>query len=86
MVCHDATLDDDFFTSMKSNVGGFGSNDLRDYTKLYNPFQTTRQKPNPHKSYGYLIQPKLSQKVREFFDSMDGVGRLRRDAYMDVGN
>ena len=67
VVCHDATLEDDFFKSMRANIVGFGKDDLRDYTRLYNPFQSTHKKPNPHKSYGYLIQPKLSQKIREFF-------------------
>jgi len=66
VVCHDSTLEDDFFSDMKQHVRSYRSGDLMDYTKLYNPFITSEEKKNPHKSYGYLIQPKLSQKMKEF--------------------
>jgi lecithin:cholesterol acyltransferase len=67
VVCHDSTLEDDFFIGMKeNNVRSYRGGQLRDYVKLYNPFVTAEDKKNPHKSYGYLIQPKLSQKFKEF--------------------
>lgn len=66
VVCHDSTLDDDFFRGMRKDIRGYKIDDLKDYTKLYNPFTTPEGKQNPHKSYGYLIQPKLSQKFKEF--------------------
>jgi hypothetical protein len=66
VVCHDSTLEDDFFTGMKESVRPYRKGQLMDYTKLYNPFITAEDKKNPHKSYGYLIQPKLSQKFKEF--------------------
>jgi Lecithin:cholesterol acyltransferase len=66
VVCHDSTLKDDFFDGMKKYVKAYRSDELRDYTKLYNPFVNAEDKKNPHKSYGYLIQPKLSQKFKEF--------------------
>lgn len=66
VVCHDSTLKDDFFDGMKKYVKDYRSDALRDYTKLYNPFENTEGNKNPHKSYGYLIQPKLSQKFKEF--------------------
>lgn len=66
VVCHDSTLDDDFFKGMKQYVKQYKASELRDYTKLYNPFENAEGKKNPHKSYGYLIQPKLSEKFREF--------------------
>jgi hypothetical protein len=67
VVCHDSTLEDDFFKGMKeNNVRNYRANDLKDYVKLYNPFVTAKKKKNPHKSYGYLIQPKLSEKFKEF--------------------
>jgi Lecithin:cholesterol acyltransferase len=66
IVCHDSTLDDDFFKGMKEHVKAYRANDLKDYTKLYNPFENAEKKKNPHKSYGYLIQPKLSEKFKEF--------------------
>jgi hypothetical protein len=67
IVCHDATLEDDFFTDMREHVGGYEGGALRDYVKLYNPYRNSQGHPNPHKSYGYLIQPKLSQRLIEFF-------------------
>lgn len=66
IVCHDSTLDDDFFKGMKENVKNYKSGELTDYVKLYNPFENTEGNKNPHKSYGYLIQPKLSEKFKEF--------------------
>lgn len=44
----------------------YKTNKFRDYGTLYNPHDTSKDKKNPHKSYGYLIQPKLSQKFKEF--------------------
>jgi len=66
VVCHDSTLEDDFFKGMKETVKPYRKGELMDYTKLYNPFVSEEGKKNPHKSYGYLIQPKLSQKFKEF--------------------
>lgn len=65
VVCHDSTLEDDFFTGMKTNISGYRTGDLMDYTKLYNPYTRPDGDENPHKSYGYLVQPKLSQKFQE---------------------
>ncbi len=65
VVCHDATLEDDLFAGLRAHVGGYGAKDLSDYAELHNPYVTTKGKPNPHKSYGYLVQPKLSQKLLE---------------------
>ena len=67
IVCHDATLEDDFFEGMRANIDGYASDSFRDYRKLYNPYRGRNGKPNPHKSYGYLIQPKLSYNMRWFF-------------------
>ena len=66
IVCHDSTLDDDLFADMKKYVRPYKANDLKDYIKLYNPFINIDGDGNPHKSYGYLIQPKLSEKFKEF--------------------
>lgn len=67
IVSHDGTLEDDFFRGMRKDVGDYGKHDLMDYTRLYNPYLNTKGKQNPHKSYGYLVQPKLSQNLRRFF-------------------
>ena len=44
-----------------------------DYTQLYNPFLVVshsgnrgREKRNPHKSYGYLVQPRLGTWIADF--------------------
>ena len=66
VVGHDSTIEDDFFSDMKKYVKAYKAGELMDYTKLFNPFVTGEGKKNPHKSYGYLIQPKLSQKFKEF--------------------
>lgn len=65
VVCHDATLEDDFFQGMRQDIEGYQINDLKDYVRLFNPYVGHTGKNNPHKSFGYLVQPKLSQKLRE---------------------
>jgi len=65
VVCHDSTLDDDFFRVMKEAVSRYKTVPFRDYVSLYNPYTSAAGEENPHKSFGYLIQPKLSQKVLE---------------------
>lgn len=44
-----------------------------DYTNLHNPFEVVTHKNNkkkikrnPHKSYGYLVQPRLGQWLIDF--------------------
>ena len=68
IVCHDSTLEDDFFNGMENNITHCNPGDLKDFVKLYNPFETPTGKKNPHKSYGYLIQPKLSQQFIKFMN------------------
>ena len=74
IVCHEASLEDDLFEGMNKHIGGYGSDALRDYVKLYNPYHkyhgSTEGTPNPHKSYGYLIQPKLSHNLRWYFNDL----------------
>lgn len=75
VVAHDSTLEDDFMKPM-ADLKLFKSaarQRYRDYTKLYNPFLVVphsgnkkSEKRNPHKSYGYLVQPKLSQWLGRF--------------------
>ena len=62
MVCFDESLADDYMKNMKE----FGFlKDYREYINLYNPYKDD-ETPNPHKSYGYLIQPKLAKWITEF--------------------
>lgn len=66
-VCHDGTLNDDFQKTME-HLGLLSSSAMsgRDYVKLWNPFVSVSGKSNPHKSYGYLVQPKLAKWMRSF--------------------
>jgi hypothetical protein len=75
VVAHDSTLEDDFMKPMTdlNMLSASPRQRFRDYTKLYNPFVVVphtgnkgSEKRNPHKSYGYLVQPKLSQWLGRF--------------------
>lgn len=67
IVAHDSTLGDDFHKKMKQlGLIDSGNKVTEDYVKLYNPFKRANGKPNPHKSYGYLVQPKLARWLSEF--------------------
>ena len=35
----------------------------KDYTGLYNPFVAPNGSKNPHKLFGYLVQPKLAKEL-----------------------
>ncbi|WP_200764004.1 lipase/acyltransferase domain-containing protein [Nitrosophilus alvini] len=64
IVCHDQTLTDEFRRTE-------GLKDFRDYKRLYNPYKNERGKANPHKSYGYLLQPKLAKTLLRFFGKLE---------------
>lgn len=75
VVAHQENFHDMFYTPMR-NLGIFPNNPKHraiDYTKLHNPFEVvthsgnkTQEKRNPHKSYGYLVQPRLGTWLRDF--------------------
>ncbi len=64
IVCHDQTIADDFAAMKKMNF----LQDFRDYRGLFNPYRNRKEKINPHKSYGYLLQPKLAKMILKFLD------------------
>lgn len=68
-VCHDSALKDDFHKSME-RLGLLSSSAYsnRDYVKLWNPFTTVSGNSNTHKSYGYLVQPKLAKWIHAFLN------------------
>ncbi|ROR35044.1 hypothetical protein [Inmirania thermothiophila] len=71
IVAHDSTLTDDFFAPMRS-LGLLGPEEeaTRDYVRLANPYVSPRTgRPNPHKSYGYLVQPKLAKWLGRFLEA-----------------
>ena len=63
IVCHDNTLEDDFQKDMKKRRL---LKDYHDYVKLFNPYENSKGRNNPHKSFGYLVQPKLAKWVLAF--------------------
>ena len=62
IVSHDQTLTDDFKAMKKKKL----LNQFRDYRNLYNPYRSAAGRRNPHKSYGYLLQPKLAKTMLRF--------------------
>ncbi len=75
IVAHDSTLGDDFHRKM-IELRLIERVNARDYIGLYNPYLTTKGTRNPHKSYGYLVQPKLAKWLAEFLrDKMQGCQR-----------
>ena len=66
VVSHDSTLKDDFMERMQAiNL----LSDYKDYIKLYNPYLSPKGKENPHKSYGYLVQPKIAKHIDNFLNT-----------------
>ena len=70
IVCHDSTLGNDFHKEMRSRgLLKDAPSGNSDYVRLYNPYKDGKGKHNPHKSYGYLVQPKLAKWVLGFLRS-----------------
>jgi hypothetical protein len=67
IVSHDASLTDDFKAMVDLDL----IRDFRDYRELYNPYRNLRGKMNPHKSYGYLLQPKLAKTMLRFLGTIE---------------
>lgn len=75
VVSHQPEFDDIFFEPMRS-LGLFPENSTThaiDYANLHNPFEVVShygnqdsEKRNPHKSFGYLVQPRLGTWVADF--------------------
>ena len=79
-VAHQRNFHDIFFQPMRNN-GIFPPNPKFrsiDYVNLHNPFEVVthggnrkREKRNPHKSYGYLAQPRLGSWIADYlFDRL----------------
>ncbi len=66
IVSHDQTLTDDFKGLKDKKL----LKDFRDYRDLFNPYRNKEGKRNPHKSYGYLLQPKFAKSMLRFFGKM----------------
>lgn len=62
-VCHGLDMEREFFTGMRKDLPHLGKADLRDYRGLFNPYREPDGTPNPHKVFGYLVQPKLADRL-----------------------
>ncbi len=75
VVAHQHNFEEIFFDDMRKQ-GLFPENKeyrARDYENLHNPFEVVshdgnknKEKRNPHKSYGYLVQPRLGSWLIDF--------------------
>lgn len=81
VVAHRTDFDEVFFKDMKKRraISNRPKHRTIDYVKLHNPFRVVthvgnknKEKRNPHKSYGYLVQPRLGSWVADFLH-----GRLK---------
>lgn len=75
VVSHPSSLDDAYFKPMRKLGLLPKTPKFRaiDYDSLHNPFivvshsgNRRREKSNPHKSYGYLVQPRLGSWIKDF--------------------
>ena len=81
VVAHHTNFEEEFFDDMQAR-GALPKRPKHrsiDYVKLHNPFRVVthagnkkNEKRNPHKSYGYLVQPRLGSWVADFLH-----GRLK---------
>lgn len=75
VVAHDSEFEDDFFAPMAAEklFPRRRKSVTIDYRNLHNPFEVVthagnrkKSKRNPHKSYGYLVQPRLGSWIKDF--------------------
>jgi hypothetical protein len=71
VVSHGLDMDALFFTPMKRDLGGYKADDFRDYRYLFNPYRAPGDHPNPHKDFGYLVQPKLASQLCRYIKLLD---------------
>jgi len=75
VICHDKDLGKEFHSPMRKHcklLTPDNKNQNSNYVRLYNPYRSRSGKRNPHKSYGYLAQPKLAKWLLKFLrDEMD---------------
>jgi hypothetical protein len=70
-VCHGLDMEKEFFSRMRKDIPHLGATDLRDYRDLFNPYREPDGTPNPHKVFGYLVQPKLAGRLCRLLREID---------------
>jgi len=71
-VCHGLDMEKEFFAGMLRDLRHLKRSELRDYRELFNPYRETDGTPNPHKLFGYLVQPKLASRLCRLLREIDG--------------
>lgn len=71
-VCHGLDMEKEFFEGMLRDLRHLKRSGLRDYRELFNPYRDTDGTPNPHKLFGYLVQPKLASRLCRLLREIDG--------------
>ncbi len=61
IVCQHLDMEAQFFSGMRRDLRQHKAADFRDYGGLFNPYREPEGGPNPHKGFGYLVQPKLAK-------------------------
>jgi hypothetical protein len=70
-VCHGLDMDKEFFNGMLRDLPHLKRGEMRDYRELFNPYRESDGTPNPHKLFGYLIQPKLASRLCRLLREID---------------
>ena len=70
-VCHDLDMEKEFFTGMRRDMPHLDGDRLRDFPGLFNPYRELDGTPNPHKIFGYLIQPMLAVRLVKLLHQID---------------
>ena len=70
-VCHGLDMEKEFFSRMRQDLPHLEGAQLRDYRDLFNPYRETDGTPNPHKIFGYLVQPKLATRLCRLLRRID---------------
>ncbi len=70
-VCHGLDMKTEFFDGMLRDLPHLRPADLRDYRELFNPYREPDGTPNPHKVFGYLVQPKLASRLCRLLQEID---------------
>ena len=70
-VCHGLDMEKEFFSRMRQDLPHLEGAQLRDYRDLFNPYREADGTPNPHKVFGYLVQPKLATRLCRLLRKID---------------
>jgi hypothetical protein len=70
-VCHDLDMEKEFFAGMRRDLPHLEDDALNDFPGLFNPYREPDGTPNPHKIFGYLIQPMLATRLVRLLRQID---------------